>query len=153
MTYLGIFLGAIFFFISYLTSYNFLASYKLAIGIVIAQVPECLMTTGILALGLAIHKLKKKNCLIKKMSVIEKIGNISTICSDKTGTLTQNSMNVKYMWYNDTMRNIDTPQAQSEIALERYLVSEKHPLLYDALLCNSVTFLGSRKKPTIKKDW
>lgn len=101
--------------------------------------------------GLAIKKLEKKNLIVKNIDTIGKLGAISIVCSDKSGTLTQNKMRVKNIWYNDTFKDLDTFEVLSDISLRRII--EIHPILYDALMCNSVTFLEKRNRPSMNRSW
>ena len=144
-------IGITYFLKSYLYGYSLLQSTKFAIGLIIAQVPECLIITVNIVLGLATKKLEKKNCLIKNIETIEKLGSISIVCSDKSGTLTQNKMQVKHIWYNNTFKNLDDFELCSDISLRQII--DIHPILYDALVCNSVTFLQTKKRPSVKKHW
>lgn len=85
---------------------RFVAGYKVidcvvfGIGILVANVPEGLQ--GAMTVGLAItaQKLSKKYVLVKDLEAVETLGSTSCICSDKTGTLTQNKMTVDSLWYN-----------------------------------------------------
>jgi Ca2+-transporting ATPase len=70
----------------------------LALGIVVAMVPEGLIATLTLSLAVAVQRLAHRGVLAKKLSTVEKLGQISVICTDKSGTLTQNQMTVRDIW-------------------------------------------------------
>jgi len=80
-----------------------------SIGMVVAFVPEGLLPTVTLSLAMATQRMAKRNALIKKLSSVETLGCTNVICTDKTGTLTQNEMTVRDVWlpdWNDTGRVI-----------------------------------------------
>lgn len=70
----------------------------LALGIVIAIIPEGLIATLTLSLAAAVQRLAQRGVLTKKLSTVEKLGQVSVICTDKSGTLTQNQMTVRHIW-------------------------------------------------------
>jgi len=70
------------------------ASLIFAIGIIVANVPEGLLPTVTLALSLASRRMASRNALIKQLESVETLGSTTVICTDKTGTLTQNKMAV-----------------------------------------------------------
>ena len=70
----------------------------LALGIVVAVIPEGLVATLTLALAIAAQRLAQDGVLVKKLSTVERLGLVSVICTDKSGTLTQNQMTVRNMW-------------------------------------------------------
>lgn len=73
-------------------------SFLLALGIIVATIPEGLPATTTLALAFAGQRLAQKGVLVKKLSIIETLGNVSIIATDKSGTLTQNQMTVREIW-------------------------------------------------------
>jgi P-type Ca2+ transporter type 2C len=70
----------------------------LALGIIAAVTPEGLPATLTLSLAMAVQRLAAKGVMAKKLSIVETIGKISVICTDKSGTLTQNQMTVRDIW-------------------------------------------------------
>jgi len=91
---IAIFLGVTFFILSILLQDVFLASLIFAIGIIVANLPEGLLPTVTLALSLASRRMASRNALIKQLESVETLGSTTVICTDKTGTLTQNKMAV-----------------------------------------------------------
>jgi Ca2+-transporting ATPase len=73
-------------------------AFLLALGIIVAIIPEGLPAMLTLTLAIAGQRLSQRGVLIKKLSAIETLGTISTICTDKSGTLTQNQMTVREIW-------------------------------------------------------
>ncbi len=69
-----------------------------AIGIIVANVPEGLLPTVTLALALAVQRMARRNALVRRLSAVETLGAVGVICTDKTGTLTCNRMEVETLW-------------------------------------------------------
>jgi calcium-translocating P-type ATPase, PMCA-type len=80
-------------------------SFITSIVLIVAAVPEGLPTIVAVSLSINIIKLSKQNALVKKLIASETIGCISVICSDKTGTLTENKMTVRYFYDNEVHEN------------------------------------------------
>lgn len=91
---IAIILGITFFILAFILQDVFLSSLIFAIGIIVANVPEGLLPTVTLALSLASRRMASRNALIKQLESVETLGSTTVICTDKTGTLTQNRMAV-----------------------------------------------------------
>lgn len=99
---LSILLGLIFFFIGKSLGLPFWENFIFAIGVIVANVPEGLLPTVTLALAIGSRRMAKKNALIRNLPSVETLGSATVICTDKTGTLTQNKMEVKKLFVHDT---------------------------------------------------
>jgi len=93
--------GACFFAIGALVGRGFWANFLFAIGIIIALVPEGLLPTVTLSLAMGSRRMARRNALVKSLNAVEALGSVDLICTDKTGTLTQNLMTVKEFWSPD----------------------------------------------------
>jgi P-type Ca2+ transporter type 2C len=80
---------------------SLVASGIFAIGIILANVPEGLLPTVTLSLAMAVQRMAKRHVIIKKLSSVETLGCTNVICTDKTGTLTTNQINVQKVWLDD----------------------------------------------------
>lgn len=99
---IAITLGVMFFFLSFALGNKLIGSLIFAIGIIVANVPEGLLPTVTLALSMASKRMAKKNALIKNLESVETLGSTTVICTDKTGTITENKMSVKSLFINLT---------------------------------------------------
>ncbi|MDO8264223.1 MAG: cation-transporting P-type ATPase, partial [Gallionella sp.] len=96
-------LGAVFFLIGQLVGLSFWENLVFAIGIIVANVPEGLLPTVTLSLAMATQRMAKKNALVRHLPAVETLGAASVICSDKTGTLTQNRMSIRQVFYSGAL--------------------------------------------------
>ena len=98
-----------------------------AIGLLVANVPEGLLPTITLALAVGVRTLARRGALVKRLSAVETLGSTTVICTDKTGTLTENRMDVTGLW---------TP-ATGPVGLEDGSIPALAPLARTAAACNS----------------
>jgi calcium-translocating P-type ATPase len=95
---LALALGILFFFVGQLSGLSFWANFIFAVGIIVANVPEGLLPTVTLALAMASQRMARRNALIRHLPAVEALGSATVICTDKTGTLTENCMAAKRMF-------------------------------------------------------
>merc|ERR1719446_1519781 len=95
----AIFLGVTFFFFGLAYGYGIITNLVFMIGIIVANVPEGLLATVTVSLALTAQRMAGKMVLVKNLESVETLGSTSCICSDKTGTLTQNRMTVSHMFF------------------------------------------------------
>ena len=98
--------GIIFFIIGAIYGYNMITNMINAIGIIVANVPEGLLATVTLSLSITAKKMADKNVLVKNLESVETLGSTTCICSDKTGTLTENKMTIVALWYDLKPREV-----------------------------------------------
>ncbi|MFZ5592963.1 MAG: cation-translocating P-type ATPase [Pseudomonadota bacterium] len=125
-------LGVVFFFIGQALGLSFWENFIFAIGIIVANVPEGLLPTVTLALAMGSQRMAKRNALIRHLPAVETLGSATVICTDKTGTLTQNRMTVKRLFLSG--------QFYDNTAMERLSdLKETHrPFFEGALLCHNL---------------
>ncbi|MDF2511760.1 MAG: ATPase [Herbinix sp.] len=136
--YLAIGICVVIFVIALIQKRDLFEMFLTAISLAVAAIPEGLAAIVAIVLALGVTRMSKINAIVKKLPAVETLGSVNIICSDKTGTLTQNKMTVVAAFTSGTLNNI--PQTESNLSA----TPDEAELIKSLVLCSDATYINGQ---------
>ena len=126
----------IIFIIGIIQGREIISMFMTAVSLAVAAIPEGLAAVSTIVLAIGVQKMVKRNAIVKRLPAVETLGSSSVICSDKTGTLTQNKMTVQKVFVNHTVYDVSNLDENSDFMKYNKDNQEVQLLVYNGMVCN-----------------